>query len=57
MKIKRRRRKIRLRIERMLFSSDVTKLRSDVQNLQRGKSCNINFLVAHADSPTTKVLS
>lgn len=29
-----RRRKMRLRIDRMLFSSEVTKLRKDAQNLQ-----------------------
>lgn len=37
MKMNRRRRKMRLRIDRMLLSREVTKLRRDAQNLQREK--------------------
>lgn len=35
-----RRRKMRLRIDRMLFSSEVTKLRKDAQNLQPEKKAS-----------------
>lgn len=37
MKMNRRRRKIKLRIDLMLFKREVTKLRKDAQNLEKDK--------------------
>lgn len=45
MKMNRRRRKIKLRIDLMLFKREVTKLRKDAQNLEKEKKlyCTFHF--------------
>ena len=48
MKMNRRRRKIKLRIDLMLFKREVTKLRKDAQNLEKEKKLHGTF---HFSSP------
>lgn len=50
MKMNRRRRKIKLRIDLMLFKREVTKLRKDAQNLEKEKNCTVLSISLFSDS-------
>ena len=47
---------MRLRIDRMLFNNDVTKLRNDAQNLQRQKMTRIKCIQWLSRNKDTQLL-